>query len=227
MLELARVRLQDEGDGYGIYSQSTVQFTKDYSTPQGWASTTDVPIDYPVPNGWLRRSVREAVTGGLVGELNIQGDPTTEHNTLEKNEALTLDLISRLAFTPSIPDRLSLGKRLFELYEDAKEEESESAGMCIESLRSFYAFLQAHSYLKRPSVTLTEDNEIYASWSAGREKVFSILFLSFGVVRFVILAPSTKKPKQHVKLSGMTDVESLLEKVKPWGVLDWAGSDKR
>lgn len=153
-------------------------------------------------------------------------DTATEFRTLEKNEDQVADLISKIRFTRSIPDRESIAQRLFELLQDVKEEEAGNEGMSIGSVRSFYSFLQTHSNLKKPAIGLTPVNDIYVSWKAELGSVFSIHFLSSGVVRFAIIAPNPSA-KQPVRLSGLANAESLVENVKPWGVLKWAGREGR
>ena len=153
-------------------------------------------------------------------------DSSTESRTLEKNEKQADELIWKILDTQSIPDRISISKRLFELLEDVKEEETESAGISIESLRSFYNFLQTHSNLKKPAIALTPINDIYVSWKDELGSVFSINFLSSGFVRFAIIAYS-ERSDQPTSLSGLVKTEDLVKNVKPWGVLKWAGREGR
>jgi hypothetical protein len=157
----------------------------------------------------------------------VDEDTATDSRTLEKNEDQAAELIWNILDTQSIPDRISIAKRLFELLEDIKEEETESAGISIESLRSFYNFLQKHNnLLKKPAIALTPINDIYASWRAEGGFVFSIHFLSTGFVNFAIIAPNPHA-EQSVMISGSANAENLLEKVKPWGILKWAGREGR
>ena len=156
----------------------------------------------------------------------VDEDTATESRTVEKNEDQVANLIWNILGTRSIPDRESIAKRLFELLQDVKEEETESAGVSIESLCSFYNFLQTHSNLKKPAIALTPINDIYASWRAEGGFVFSIHFLSTGFVHFAIIAPSPYA-EQPSMISGSADVVNLLEKVKPWGILNWAGREGR
>ena len=154
----------------------------------------------------------------------LNEDASTELRTLEENEGQVLGLILKISRTRSIPYRESIAKRLFELLRDVQDEGTENAVMSVESLRSFYCFLQTHSNLKRPAMGLTPANEIYVSWKAGVGSIFSIHFLSSGLVRFVIITPNPSGG-QPFNLSGSSNIESLMEKVKPWGVLKWAGHE--
>jgi hypothetical protein len=153
-------------------------------------------------------------------------DTATEFLSSEKSEDQVAKLIWNILGTRSIPDRESIAKRLFELSQDVNEEETESAGMSIESLRSFYNFLQMHRNLKKPAIALTPINDIYVSWRAEGGFVFSIHFLSTGFVNFAIIAPDPHT-KQTVRISGSANAGNLLEKVKPWGILNWAGREEQ
>jgi hypothetical protein len=179
--------------------------------------------------GW---NTRFGQTSACATMEPLKWTPTAQGSTFnipvieEKNESQVLDLISKIRLTSSILDRKSIAQRLLELLQDVKDEETENPGVSIGSLRSFYSFLQIHSNLKRPIIGLTPVNDIYVSWKAEPGSVFSIHFLSSGVVRFVIIAPD-QRAGQQVRLSGLVNIDSLMEKVKPWGVLKWAGREGR
>ncbi len=156
-------------------------------------------------------------------------DPATELSTQEGNENRVADIIRNIRDTKSIPDHEVVAQRLFELLEDVKEEDPESKGISLKSLLNFYNFLQVYGYcLKKPSIGLTPTNEIYASWKERQSSVFSIHFLASGFVHFAIIAPSSiPRIEKKVSLSGTVNPDTLLEKVKPWGVLKWAGRERR
>lgn len=180
-----------------------------------------VPID---PFKWITGATATTMDSGL--KNLVDEDTATEFRTLEKNEDQVADLIWKIGFTRSIPDRESIAQRLFELLQDVREEETANGGMSIGSLRSFYGFLQAHSNLKKPAIALTPVNDIYVSWRAEGGFVFSIHFLSTGFVRFAIIAPNPHA-EQPVRISGSANAENLVKNVKPWGVLKWAGREGR
>jgi PHP family Zn ribbon phosphoesterase len=183
------------------------------------------PLDAPVESFNLITGATAATQDSSLKSF-VDEDTATESRTLEKNENQVADLIWNILGTRSIPDRESIAKRLFELLQDVKEEETESVGMSIESLRSFYNFLQTHSNLKKPAIALTPVNDIYVSWKDELGSVFSIHFLSTGFVRFAIIAYSPCSD-QPISLSGLVKAESLVKNVKPWGVLKWAGREGR
>lgn len=156
-------------------------------------------------------------------------DPTTELSTQESNERQVSDIIRNIRDTKSIPDREVVAQRLFELLEDVREEGPVTNGISLKSLLNFYSFLQMHGYyLKKPAIGLTPTNEIYASWKESQASDFSIHFLASGFAHFAIIAPSpSPRLEKKVCISGTVNPDTLLEKIKPWGVLKWAGREGR
>lgn len=149
-------------------------------------------------------------------------DPFTQADLLDNEEDQTQDLIFRIRTSTSITYRKRLANRLLTLFNDAKEEDSTSLGIAVDSLRNFYNFLHLHANLQYPNISLTPDDNIYTSWRNEQNKVFSVLFLPNGEdVRFVIFKPNSRHPKQQIRISGTVTTDMLLETVKPYNVLDW------
>ncbi len=94
--------------------------------------------------------------------------------------------------------------------------------LCIAagSLRDFYDFLHLHDNLKYPSITLSPDNNILASWRSEQNRVFSVHFLSNKDVRFVIFKPIKKYPDRKFRFSGAATIDTLMDEI-PKDMLDW------
>ncbi|MCP5002895.1 MAG: hypothetical protein GY941_02945 [Planctomycetes bacterium] len=149
-------------------------------------------------------------------------DPFTQADLLDNEEDQTQDLIFRIRTSTSILYREILANRLLTLFNDAKEEDPASFGIAVDSLRNFYNFLHLHTNLKYPSISLTPDDNIYASWRDEQNKVFSVLFLPNGEdARFVIFKPNNRHPKRQIRISGTATTDILIETVEPYKVLDW------
>ena len=144
----------------------------------------------------------------------------TQEALLESEEDQVKKLIERLRAL-SISCRESIASRLIELFNDAKEEDELVIGITIDSLRNFYNFLRLHKNLKCPKISLTPENDIYASWKTGKDKVFSIHFVASGDPRFVVFAPNNMHPDRPTRISGSTTAENLLKCIAPLGVLSW------
>jgi hypothetical protein len=147
--------------------------------------------------------------------------PFTQTDLLDSEENKIQELIFRIRTSCSISHWERLANRLLTLYNDAKEEDSASPGIALGSLRNFYKFLQLHTDLKCPTISLTPDNNIYASWREVRNRVFSVHFLSNGDVRFVIFKPNDRHPERQIRISGTATTDILMETVTPNGLGDW------
>ena len=142
-------------------------------------------------------------------------------NLLDSEEEQVRNLIFRIRTSLAIQYREKLADRLITLFNDAKEEDFTSGGIAIGSLRNFYNFFQLHADLKCPTISLTPDNNIYASWRVDQKKVFSVLFLPNGDTRFVIFKPNDLHPERQIRISGTTTTDMLKAGVAPHGVWDW------
>jgi hypothetical protein len=147
-------------------------------------------------------------------------DPFTQANLLDNEDDQTQDLIFRIRTSTSIPYRERLANRLLTLFNDAKEEDPASLGIVFGSLHDFYNFLQLHTNLKYPSITLSPDNNILASWRSKQSHVFNVHFLSNKDVRFVIFKPNKKYPDRKFRFSGAATIDTLMDEM-PKNMLDW------
>ena len=156
-----------------------------------------------------------------VSNWSEKENPFTQADFLDNEEAEVQKLILRIRTSLSIPDRERLANRLVVLFKDAKEDDITSPGISVGSLRYFINFFQLHTNLKRPTISLTPEYNIYASWRSEQNRVFSVHFLPNGDARFVIFKPNKNHPKQQVRISVITTTDVLVETVSPFGVLDW------
>lgn len=157
----------------------------------------------------------------LVRPWSKKEDPFTQTDLLDSKEDQAQELIFRFRASRSIPYLESLANRLLTLFDDAKEEDPASLGIEAGSLRNFYNFLQLNAKLKCPTISLTPENNIYASWRDEQNRVFSVHFLSNGDVRFVIFKPNNRHPERQIRLSGIATTDTLMETVTPNGLWDW------
>jgi hypothetical protein len=148
-------------------------------------------------------------------------DPFTQADLLDSEEDQVQGLIFRIRTSISIPYRESLANKLITLFNDAKEEDSASLGIAVGTLRNFYNFFQFHTNLKCPTISLTPEYNIYASWRAGQNRVFSVHFLPNGDARFVIFKPNDKHPERQFRIAGTATTDILKETVVPFGVWNW------
>ena len=148
-------------------------------------------------------------------------DPFTQSDLLENEEEEVQRLISQIKISLSLRYREKLANRFVTLFKDAKEEDTDSPGIAVNSLRNFIKFLQLNSNLKCPSISLSPEYNIYASWK-DECRVFSVHFLPNGEVRFVVLKPNNRYPERQIRVSGTTTTtDILMETVSYYRVYDW------
>ncbi len=145
----------------------------------------------------------------------------TQTDLLDSEEDQVRELIIRIRTSLPIPYREKIADRLITLFYDAKEEDYASVGIAVGSLQSFYKFLQLYTNLKCPTISLTPENNIYASWRAGQNRVFSVHFLPDGDTRFVMFKPNDLHPERQIRLSGTATADILMGTVTPRGEGDW------
>lgn len=117
----------------------------------------------------------------LISPWAEKEDPFTQVNLLDREEEQIKELIFRIRTSKSIPFRQTLANRLFALFNAAKEEDTASLGISAGSLRNFYKFLLLHTNLKCPTISLTPDYNIYASWRGEQKRIFSVHFFQMGM----------------------------------------------
>lgn len=157
----------------------------------------------------------------FISEWPEKTDPFTQEDLLYSEDKQVQELIFRIRTSPTIPYRERLANRLVTLFKDAKEDDSASPGIAVGSLRNFYNFLRLHTNLKCPTISLSPEYNIYASWRDDQNRVFSVHFLPNGDVRFVIFKPNDRHPERKIRISGTATTDILKETVAPYGVWDW------
>ena len=88
-------------------------------------------------------------------------------------------------------------------------EDPESAEMSIESMASFVAFLHSVRGIRLPSLSLTPDGNIYASWRK-RDRVFSAEFRSGGLATYVLFRPAPGGTGSKLRSAGSAPAVQLL-----------------
>jgi hypothetical protein len=154
-------------------------------------------------------------------DLPDNQDPITQATLLKNEEDQVQELVFQIRKSLSITYHESLANRLLTLFNDAKEEDSTSLGISVGSLRNFYNLFRLHTNLKCPTISLTPDYNIYASWRGEQNRVFSVHFLPNGDARFVIFRPNNRHPGRQIRLSGIATTDVLMETVAPDSVSDW------
>ena len=193
------------------------------------------PSDYPYTGAWIippktisktasyknTAFVNQEELETSITDLPEHQDSITQTTLLKREEDQVQELIFRIKRSKSICYREGLANRLLTLFNDAKEEDPDCLGIAAESLRNFNNFICLHTNLKCPTISLTPDYNIYASWRDEQNRVFSIHFLPNADVRFVIFKPNDRHPQRKIRISGAATTDILMETVTPYGIGGW------
>ena len=200
----------------------------------------DFPSDIPYTGAWvisfkkfptavhysITPTVNQEESDILISDWSKNEDPLTQADLLDNEEDQVQELIFRVRRSTSIPYRKRLANRLLTLFNDAKEEDPDSIGIVPGSLRNFYTFLHLYTKLKYPVISLTPDNNIYASWRGEQNQLFSVHFFSNRDVRYVIFKPNDRHPERQIRTSGSATADILMENIASYGVWDWISNGR-
>ena len=179
------------------------------------------PQTVPKRKFWITSAVVQEDRKTPVSDWPENEDPFTQADLLNNEEDQVQELIFQVRKSLSINCHESLANRLLILFNDAKEEDSASLGISVGSIRNLYNFFRLHTNLKCPTISLTPDYNVYASWRGEQNRVFSVHFLPNGDTRFVIFKPNNRHPGRQIRLSGIATTDVLMETVVPDSVSDW------
>ena len=150
-------------------------------------------------------------------ELIIGKGTFIQAELLDNEDHLVHELISSIR----IPLFAALANRLIELCNHAKEENPDSTGIALESLRNFFTFLNLNQDLKPPIICLTPANNIYAQWRSYPNRLFSVHFLPTNEVQFAIFTPNDRHPEKTIGISGTATTDILRETIEKHEVISW------
>jgi hypothetical protein len=104
----------------------------------------------------------------------------------------------------------AIAERLQFLDQQHQEEDPDAGGLSPGSSYAFLSFLRAFTDLKLPSISLTPDGAIYASWREPGGRTFSVHFLSTGEAKYVLFRPAPNAGAQKIRSSGSAPANMLL-----------------
>ena len=196
------------------YGNETIEddFPGDYQDSGEWNIMLQEP---PTPDAYYISTalVNQEESGTLISFWPGNENPITQPDLLKSEEDQVQELIFQIKRLISIPYKDNLANKLLTLFNDAKEEDPDSLGMSAGSLRSFTNFILSHTNLKCPTISLTPDYNIYASWRCEQNRVFSVHFFPNGDARFVIFKPNNRHPERITRISGVATADILMETV--------------
>jgi hypothetical protein len=200
----------EEEQSFATAPSSSASWSGQMKVSSGFVKTFEIPTTI-VASG----TFETLFTFSQGGSMATQQPRITEDESVE-------EIIWHVGTTLSVRYKAKLASRLSELQKAVQEEELDSRGITVRSLQHFIELLKAYPSLRCPTVSVTPDRNIYATWKSGSDRVFSIHFLPDGKVRFVIFCPNDKHSGETIRLSGAATVDVIIDIAKPHGVLKWA-----
>ena len=135
--------------------------------------------------------------------------PSTQTELLSTKDEQVQELIHQIRKSFSISNHESLANKLIALFNIAKEEKPTSLGIAVDSLSNFYNFLKLYTNVKNPTLSLSPDYNIYASWRTEKQ-LFSAHFLPTGDIRFVLFMPNNRDSKRKIRITGIATSDTLI-----------------
>lgn len=209
-------RERDVGISYGSKDIKVDTFTLP-SSSAGW---TEDQKDYIPRDLGLWQSSANISEGKDYLVWQLEHGLGTQQILLDDKEEQLQYLLFQLKTSISVPHLGRIAKQLDALLFAAKEEDSSKIGINADSLQSFFAFLRLYNELKCPFISLTPDDNIYASWRDA-SRVFSVHFLADQNTRFVIFKPNYLHPDRKIRIAGTATIDVLKTVVSPHNVWDW------
>ena len=153
-------------------------------------------------------------------EFTQQENAFTQSDLVSTEDDQAYKLIHQIRKLSFVSNQESIANRLITLFNFAKEERPASPGISVNSLSSFYDFLMLDANIRIPSLSLSPDYNIYASWRA-ENRLFSAHFLPSGDIRFVLFKPNNRHPKRKIRVTGIATGDTLTKIIAPENLRDW------
>ncbi len=173
----------------------------------------------------LKEIQKSTLTLDIIPEDRSSVESESPFDTLDEyrdEDEKVLRIISYIHTKLNTDFAQQLTDRLKFLYKVSQEENPSEIAILPESLSNFVAFLQSETHLKYPDVMLSSSNNIRVHWRTAPNRHFAVEFLNTGDAHFVIFSPDPIHPEKTVRLSGIASIDSLMEIVRPYGVLRWS-----
>lgn len=158
--------------------------------------------------------------------IYFKDDPFTQTELLSTQDDQVQALIHQIRKSKIISNHERIAVKLLALFNIAKEENPTSPGIAADSLSNFYDFLQLYTNIKNPTLSLSPDYNIYASWRS-KEHLFSTHFLPNGEIRFVLFIPNNRHPKRKIRITGTATSDTLTDITTPESLNDWVFDERR
>jgi hypothetical protein len=145
----------------------------------------------------------------------------TEQNTVESEADQVRKTILQFDPFQTVRHKAALTKNLLVLFNCAKEEDSNSPGIAIGSVRSFLSFMQSNPTLRIPAISLTPEYHVYITWKIAKSKLFSVRFLPNGDARFVLFRENKLHLDKIDRHYGTTTADLIMQIIEKHDIKNW------
>jgi hypothetical protein len=206
----------------------TSDYAEEKAELRGWASEIDSTFERAIafPKWFYRKAKRpfsnpENSPYAEEQALSRLSDALTNVVTLTLKDREATTLISRIRRAFYIQNNSAIADRLTNLFVESKEDDPDEVGINSDSLNNYIKFIQSNPRLKKASIGITSDKNIYVRWEADKNKFLSIHFLQKDKAQYVIFKPDDRKQQETRRLYGTVPTDSLMEEIEPRGILEW------
>lgn len=126
--------------------------------------------------------------------------------------------IQSMRLIPDIGE--AIADRLREL-RALRSEESDAASMSVDSIWGLHLALNGAARVELPRISLTADGNIYATWRARNQSVFSVHFLSQREARYALIRPDPQNRGTMLRSSGSAPADAVF-RVPETAAATWA-----
>ena len=190
-----------------------------------WALELSKPFFPPTAGVFLE----DVTTSPSTFETNLEEvvyppfeSPFDKIDDLREEEETVREIILHIRSHLKADFAHQLANRIEFLLEAAREEYPDEIAILSKSLRNFIGFLQSEKNLKYPDVMLSPSKNIRAQWRIASNRYFAVEFMVTGNAQFVVFSPDPNHPESTIRLTGLVSIDSLMETVRPHGVLSWS-----
>jgi hypothetical protein len=179
----------------------------------------NIPEFVPIASSTISFIESDPLTIKLLNSVTV----FTQKELFDVNveEKQVQQLISQISLFDKLSCKEIIKNKLDKLYIISKEEDPGSTGISLDSLRTFYKFLQNNIMIECPMISLTPDNDIYATWKNIDGQLLSLNFLQDGNVSFVLFKFDTNNPTKITPASDTIPVSQLFRVIDFTEILSW------
>jgi hypothetical protein len=133
-------------------------------------------------------------------------------NIQSKAEAIAIARLAGFEYTAN---------RLGQILLFQEELEPDEQPLSLSSLKQFIRFLLEHSYLREPSIVVTDRGNVKAIWEYSENKIFWIEFYPSGDVRYLAFVPNERRSDGVERTAAWSAASDVFGRAQGLGATAW------